>query len=192
MRLLDANLLSVALLTMTCGGGCHRAPGSNAAAPVPATVNAAPTAPLPATPRPTRRTPLPTAPGRAVPSAAAAGNPNEVRVQTGDVSVTTFLPLQKLTEAIKAEHKRQQFHIAWTCDVAGSSSQGVAVYDRRKKTLDYTLTTTAAAKSRKRHLLFSGVTDAVLTRLAHDYPGGGPDAGFESLPAYGCRETSSQ
>lgn len=161
------------LLTALLPSGCHRpsetaAPTPGASAPVAAPSGSG-------VPPQAGRTALPASgPGTTV-------SAHEVRVEAGDVSVTTFLPLQQLTEALRRDRTRPRFQVKWSCEIGGANYHGTAQYDRSRQTLEYRL-----AGGNQRHYRFSRVTPKILTKLANDYPGGGPDAGFESLPAYGC------
>ncbi len=187
IRALTACLLHAVLLLTLLLNGCQRQ--SETAAPPPGassanTVSSGSGSPMNAhgvppqagrvSPQANRVAPAPSGPGTTV-------SAHEVRVAAGDVSVTTFLPLQQLAEALRRDHTRPHFRVNWSCEIGGVNYRGTAQYDRPRRTLEYTL-----AGGTRRHYHFSRVTPKILTKLANDYPGGGPDAGFEGLPVYGC------
>jgi hypothetical protein len=112
---------------------------------------------------------------------------DEVRIDAGCMIDDYNHPSRLLSTELKRDQKARRFRVSWKVVMGGFSGAFTVLYDRQRKTVEYWSHGGHAEVGPMRdHYLFGRVTDSVIHRLSRSRIGGSDDAGFFTLPVYGC------
>lgn len=103
-------------------------------------------------------------------------------------------PLEELSAVLRAKPDFAQFRVTWNSFPPGYSMSGTALYQRNRGTIEVFARDSGTEATVRSHVLYSGVTDSILHRLASTHATMPKDgytvsatAFLDELVKYGCK-----